>query len=56
MIRVRVAADLPAAERPQLEVMDVRGPAFAALAERLRAEKGADFSVCDLRTPVRALR
>jgi peptidylprolyl isomerase len=54
MIRVRVAADLPAGERPQLEVMDARGPAFAALTERLRAEKGADFSVCDLRPPVRA--
>ncbi|WP_374471300.1 peptidylprolyl isomerase [Phenylobacterium sp.] len=56
MVRVRVAADLPAAERPGLEVMDTAGPAFAALAARTRAAKGADFSVCDVEVPVRPTR
>jgi peptidylprolyl isomerase len=51
MTRVRVAADLPAAERPRFEVMDERGPAFRALTEALRARKGADFSVCDVEVP-----
>src|SRR5690606_23402825 len=31
MVRVRIAADMPAAERPKVQVMDVRSPAFAAL-------------------------
>lgn len=53
MRRVRVLADLPATERPKLEIMNVSGPAFAALVEAKRAEKGADFSVCDIAVPVR---
>jgi peptidylprolyl isomerase len=53
MIRVRLAADLPAAERPRLEVADPRGPAFQARAEALKAKLGARFSVCDLPILVR---
>ncbi|HEY9234743.1 MULTISPECIES: peptidylprolyl isomerase [Phenylobacterium] len=53
MIRVRVAADLPPAERPKVEVMNERGEAFAALAARVRQEKGADFSICDIDLPAR---
>lgn len=53
MIRVRVAADLPPAERPRVEVMDVRGAAFAGVAEAARRAKGADFSVCDVTVPAR---
>ena len=48
MIRVRLAADMPAAERPRLEVTDTAGPALAARAARLKARLGARFSVCDL--------
>ncbi|MDZ4054233.1 MAG: peptidylprolyl isomerase [Phenylobacterium sp.] len=53
MIRVALAADLPAAERPRLEVADSRGELFQALVAALRAEKGADFSLCDVEIPVR---
>jgi peptidylprolyl isomerase len=55
MITVRVAADLPAAERPRLEVMDEHGPAFAALTAKVRAAKGADFTVCDIQLPTRPI-
>lgn len=56
MLRVRVAADLPAAERPRVEVMDERGAAFRALVDRTRAARGADFSVCDIDIPARDSR
>lgn len=54
MTRVRVLADMPAAERPNLQVADPRGPAFRALMDRVRRERGADFSACDVEVPVRA--
>ncbi|WP_332769140.1 peptidylprolyl isomerase [Phenylobacterium sp.] len=53
MIRVRVAADIPAIERPKAEVLDERGPAFKALVAKVRAAKGADFTVCDIEIPAR---
>lgn len=56
MLKVRVAADLPEAERPKIEVLDENGAAFAALVDRVRTEKGADFSVCDVDVPVRPTR
>jgi hypothetical protein len=46
-------ADLPAAERPQVSVLNTLGPEFRALADRVRALKGADFSICDVEAPVR---
>jgi peptidylprolyl isomerase len=54
MTRVRVMADLPAAERPKLEVMDTRSAAFRRIIDRVRRREGADFSVCDVDVPVRA--
>ena len=48
MIRVRLAADLPPAERPRLEVEDTQSPAFLAKVERLMAKLGPRFSVCDV--------
>ena len=48
MTRVRLAADLPAAERPKLEVANERGPAFRARVAALKARRGAAFSVCDV--------
>jgi peptidylprolyl isomerase len=53
MIRVRVLADLPPAERPRLEVMDVRSPAFAHEIATARQARGADFTPCDLAIPTR---
>jgi peptidylprolyl isomerase len=53
MLSVRVAADLPPADRPKFEVANERGPAFRALAARIRARDGAGFSVCNVPIAVR---
>ncbi len=53
MIRVRLAADLPEAERPKLMVADTAGPAFRARIAQAKARLGARFSVCDLPIDVR---
>ncbi|MNH48756.1 putative peptidyl-prolyl cis-trans isomerase [compost metagenome] len=52
MTRVRVASELPAAERPTARALDTASPQFRALAEAARQAKGADFSVCDIDLPV----
>ena len=54
LVRVRMAADMPAAERPKLQVMDVRGAAFRALIEQRRKEEGPTFDICDMTVPSRA--
>ena len=56
MLKARILADMPPAERPRIEVADTAGPMFKALVERVRRAKGADFSVCDVEVPVRAAR
>lgn len=56
MLRVRLAADLPEADRPRFERMDEHDPAFAARVSEARAAKGPDFSICDIEVPVRAAR
>lgn len=48
MTQVRVLADIPAAERPQIQVQNLAGPAFKAYAAAQVAVKGAAFSICDL--------
>jgi len=48
MVRVRVLADMPAAERPPVRMLDPRGATFRARLDALRKAKGADFSVCDV--------
>ncbi|HEX8569145.1 MAG TPA: peptidylprolyl isomerase [Caulobacteraceae bacterium] len=53
MTSVRVLADVPEAERPRVQVLDTRSPAFAATIERERRRRGADFSPCDVDIPVR---
>lgn len=52
MTRVRVASDLPEAERPSVQVLDTASPRFQALVSETRAARGADFSVCDISLPV----
>ena len=53
MLKVRMLGDIPEAERPKLEVMDTRGPAFQAKVAMLKQEKGAAFTVCDVEIPTR---
>ena len=48
MTRVRVASDLPEADRPVVQVMDTGSAGFRTLLEQTRAARGADFSVCDI--------
>ena len=56
MLSVRVLADIPAAERPKIEVMDTQSPQFRAIIDLTRKEKGADFSVCDVNVPVKVTK
>ncbi len=51
MIKVQILADIPAPDRPKVQVLNVATAYFAAMAERMKAQKGADFSVCDLELP-----
>jgi peptidylprolyl isomerase len=53
MVRVRVAADLPAAERPRLEMLEPAGAAFRARVQAVKRAKGAAFTICDVEVPVR---
>ncbi len=52
MDRVRVLADIPASERPAVRVIDPAGAWFKGEIARVRTEKGADFSLCDVNIPV----
>ena len=51
MTRVRIASDIPEAERPVVQVLDTASPRFRALVADTRAARGADFSVCDIVVP-----
>ena len=51
MIRVRVAADLPAADQPKVMVADTTTPAFRARVDADRAVKGSSFNLCDVTVP-----
>lgn len=51
MTKVQLLADMPAAGRPQVRVIDPRGPWFKAMIDRTRAEKVVDFSLCDVDLP-----
>ena len=53
MTRVRLAAELPVAERPRVEVED--GTALRRRIDAARVAKGADFSVCDVQPAARVL-
>ena len=52
MTRVRIAADLPEAVRPVVQVLDTASPRFLAMAAETRMSRGADFSMCDIELPV----
>jgi peptidylprolyl isomerase len=53
MVRARVLADLPDAERPQVYVLNTLSPQFFGIVAQRRAAKGADFSICDVEPPVK---
>ena len=53
MTRVRLLSDLPEAERPNIQVMDTSGPAFRALVDAKKAERGASFDICDVEIPAK---
>lgn len=52
MTRVRVASDLPEAERPVVQMLDARSATFGTMVQAARQARGADFSVCDIQLPV----
>ncbi|CAN5391875.1 peptidylprolyl isomerase [soil metagenome] len=51
MTRVRIAASIPAADRPTVRVLDAHTAAFASRVEETRAKKGVNFSICDVELP-----
>jgi peptidylprolyl isomerase len=51
MITVRLASDLPPADRPTVKVLKTSSAAFKAIVDEARDEKGADFSICDVTVP-----
>jgi peptidylprolyl isomerase len=52
MITVRLLSDIPAAQRPSIQVMNTGSAAFKALVEKKRAEMGGAFGPCDITVPV----
>jgi peptidylprolyl isomerase len=56
MLAVRIAADLPEAERAPIFVLRTDGPQFRELIEETRRDRRADFSVCDVQIPARVPR
>lgn len=51
MTKVRVAADLPANERPTVRVADTSSPGFKALVDAARTRDGAAFDPCNVTVP-----
>jgi peptidylprolyl isomerase len=51
MRSVRVLADLPERGRPKVSIMT--GAGLRALVDKVRREKAADFSICDVTVPVK---
>lgn len=54
MIRVRSAVDLPASDRPRLEVLDVTSREYTKFAAAKRRSHGPQLSICDMLPPVRS--
>ena len=51
MTQVRIAADIPEADRPVVSVLAPGSARFEALTVEARTARGADFSICDLELP-----
>lgn len=52
MTRVRVLADIPAAQRPHVQYLDPRSAAFTGVVQNTARARGAQFSLCDVEIPV----
>ena len=48
MTRARTAAALPEQQRPVVRVRTPSSPAFTAMMEQVRTERGARFTICDI--------
>ncbi|QLQ14030.1 MAG: peptidylprolyl isomerase [Brevundimonas sp.] len=53
MMTVRLASDLPPAQRPTVRIMTAGSTGISGAIEALRVERGAQFSVCDVEPRVR---
>ncbi len=54
MKTVRVLADLPAAQRPKVQVLDVAGPTFRAMVADVKAKAGGrPLNPCDIEIPAK---
>ena len=54
MKTVRVLADLPSAQRPKVQVLDVAGPTFKAMVAEAKARAGGrPLNPCDIEIPAR---
>jgi len=51
MQSVRLLSDLPVTERPKVSIMT--GAALRKVIDKIREERGADFSICDVTIPVK---
>lgn len=51
MTKVQVLADMPEAGRPRVLVLSPTSKTFQAMVDRVRKERGADFSICDVDIP-----
>ena len=51
MDKVRILADIPAAERPKVRVIDPNSAWFKAEIESVRNRMGADFTACEIKIP-----
>ena len=51
MIKVRVLADIPAAQRPKVQVMDTASPGFIAMAVKT-LQTHPNYSICEIPVPV----
>ena len=53
MTKVRMLADIPAAERPKVQVLNTASPSFKAILEAARAAGAGPATACDIAVPVK---
>lgn len=51
MTRVRVLADIPAAQRPTVQVLDAHSASFTGIVQQTARARGSAFSLCDVQIP-----